>query len=56
MLTPKTPKTLSSQKKNLALAIGFILDRDASKQIRPCTGSGAPAQNILTIETQTDFK
>ena len=29
------------------LTFGFILDRDASKQIRPGTGSGAPAQNIL---------
>ena len=35
---------------------GFILDRDASKQIRPCIGSGAPARNILIIETQIGFK
>ena len=38
------------------LAFGFILDRNASKQIRPCTGSGTPARNILIIETQIDFK
>ena len=51
------------KKKNLdifhrrkTLTFGFILDRDASKQIRPCPGSHAPARNILIIETQTDFK
>ena len=40
------------------LTFCFILDRDASKQIRPCTGtgSGAPARNILIIETQIDFE
>ena len=29
------------------LTFGFILNRDASKQIRPCTGSHAPAPNIF---------
>ena len=38
------------------LTFGFILDCDASKQIRPCTGSGTPARNILIIGTQSDFK
>ena len=32
------------------------IDRDASKQIRECTRSGAPARNILIIEIQIDFK
>ena len=33
--------------KRKTLTFGFILDCDAGNQIRPCTGSGAPAGNIL---------
>ena len=43
------------QHRRKTLTFDFILDRDASKQIRPCTGSGAPALNILIIETQIDL-
>ena len=42
--------------KRKTLTFDFILDCNTSKQIRPCTGSGAPARNILIVETQIDFK
>ena len=32
------------------LTFGFIFDHDASKQVRPCAGSSAPARNISIIE------
>ena len=38
---------IASAAASATMTFGFILDRDESKQIRPCTGSGAPAQNIL---------
>ena len=53
-LTLYNPRPYHHRRKTLTF--GFILDRDASKQIRRCTGSGAPARNILIIETHIDFK
>ena len=39
-------QSINLRQKRKTLTFGLILDRDASKQIRLYTGSGAPAQNI----------